>query len=145
VDPAHAPLLPTDKLYCVPRRYDLATLFAVSLAFSLMFGVMRWLAFEAVSFFIIAGLVAIVGISQASLFRGKSPRKASILAGTIYWIPFMLISATQEPALSEAIVVGSVCALLPAALLGYLVGVLIGGVFLVADLLRQCLSRHRRT
>ena len=78
------------KVYGVPRRYDLATLFAVSVAYAIMFGVMRALSFPLDRFAISAAFVTSVGIGQALLFKGKSPRTASVGVGVSLSVATMI-------------------------------------------------------
>src|SRR5438128_1559737 len=71
------------KLYSVPRRFDLPTIFIVTAAYSIVLGVLS--AIHALPGFIAAAAVfiALVGIGQALLFRGRKPRIASVLAGVL--------------------------------------------------------------
>ena len=127
------------KVYSVPRRYDLATMFAVSVAYALLFATMRCSGSEPVSFAIVAGFFTFVGLAQALLFGGKAPRAASIVAGVVCWgaIQFVQGILVFDHSL-ELLVFGSVCG----AILGYVAGALIAGVFLVADFVRQSTARR---
>ena len=77
----------------VPRRFGVGSLLAVTAAFAVLLGIVRWLAGiwlgetgSAETAAIMAWLIvffAVVGVSQAVLFGGKKPRLASLLAGAV--------------------------------------------------------------
>lgn len=137
------------KVYSVPRRYDLATLMAVTLAYAVLFGTMRSCGAPPAAIGFVSLFVTLVGLGQALLFRGRNPRRASTVAGAlaflvcgivsvwmsshsrmgdvVYWTDTVLVLAT-----------GSLC---PGMIFGYVVGTLVAGVFLVADLFRKLLRR----
>ena len=93
---------------------------------------------------LVAGFITIVGVAQALVFRGNSPREASFLAGGG-------ACAMGVVVLSGFFGIGPfigalICLTTPGFVLGmlfgYLAGVLVGGVFLVADQVRRRISRH---
>jgi hypothetical protein len=134
------------KIYSVPRRFDLATIFVVTLAYSLLFGAMNAISFPPIASAMVAGFILIVGAAQAVLFGGKKPRMASIIAGAVIYSVVMvgawiasgprLYSAWQLLAPASFVVAGG-------GMLGYLSGVVIGGVFLVADKFRNRFLRRK--
>jgi hypothetical protein len=134
------------KIYSVPRRFDLATIFVVTLAYSLLFGMMKAISFPPIASAIVAGFISIVAAAQAFLFRGKQPRTASIIAGALtYSLAIAAVWIASGPriyATSELLISASFT-IAGGAFLGYLAGVIIGGVFLVADKLRNRLSRRQ--
>ena len=133
---------PPERVYSVPRRYDLATLFAVSIAYSLGFGVLRLCDCSATVFAVLAAFVTCVGLGQALLFKGRAPRAASMLVGVTFWIVGAVVVAVQGAGADVAKVIADVFPLLfilsiPAALTGYITGVAVGGVFLIAENARK--------
>ena len=76
-----APPRAAPRLYSVPRRYDLATLFTVTLAYALLFGAMQRSGMPPNVAFDVAGFITLVGIGQALLFKGNAPRLASVVTG----------------------------------------------------------------
>ena len=133
---------PSRRIYSVPRRYDPATLFVVSLAYALLFGFMRSVGFPPIAFAVVAGFVTLVGLSQAILFGGKAPRQASAVAGIgaflVVQVPVLAECALRHlQDLGILVACLPLTAILPGAMLGYVVGVLIGGVFLVAEAVRR--------
>jgi hypothetical protein len=80
-----------------------------------------------------------VAIGQALLAGLSMPRAASVYTGMVAYCLCTISYAFVEPRfeLSEAIPIGILFGLLFGGIFGYLAGVLVGGVFLVADLLRQ--------
>ena len=123
------------KVYSVPRRYDLATVFVISFAFGLLFAGMRSMRWPPELALVTGLFISFVGVAQALLFKGSKPRLASVLAGAVFFLTFALIMGFGPWLLY--LVLGSV--------LGYVAGTLIGGVFLVAEVLRRGLRKlHRR-
>ena len=140
------------KVYSVPRRYDLATLFAISLAYALLFGAMRIFNADPVAFAIVASFVTFVGLAQALLFRGKAPRVASAIAGILYWVIGLIIVSILRGAYPY-LSVSRLWILLPGvwvtatagSVLGYFGGVFVGAVFMFADITRRSVRRFERS
>jgi hypothetical protein len=133
---------PTSKIYSAPRRFDLATVFVVTFAYSLLFGmtsyVMSYLDFPAAWSLIVGGFVTLVAAAQALLFGGQNARVASIYAGVVLTMLLNLSVVIWPPRGFPGI---AMIFLLPfsavlGAGFGYMAGALVGGVFLVADSLR---------
>ena len=119
---------PGDKVYSVPRRFDLATMFAVSFAFAVMFGVFRLMQMPAEGTVVISAFIAVVGFSQAMLFKGKRPRLASLLVGAIaYSLAYLIAQAILAARIPSLIELFFMCVL--GCLFGYLAGCLVGTVF----------------
>ncbi|MEO8272206.1 MAG: hypothetical protein ABI557_21020, partial [Aureliella sp.] len=81
--------------YGAPRVFDLFTLLAITMAFALMFALLR--AIEPILMIDITGvalclgaLVTGVGIFQLSLWGGKRPRLASLVGGPFLVLGLML-------------------------------------------------------
>ena len=135
-----------EKVYSVPRRYDLATLFAVSLAYSLAFGVLRLCDCPPTLFAVLAGFVTCVGLGQALLFKGKAPRAASVLVGVTFWLVGAVVVEVYEMGTSIPRAIASALPLwfllfIPGGLTGYIAGVAVGGVFLIAENARKFARR----
>jgi putative addiction module component (TIGR02574 family) len=128
------------KIYSAPRRFDLATVFIVTLAYSVLLGVMSALRLPPVASLIVAGFITAIGVSQALLFGGKRPRLASVLVGTLIYalslLGFWLATGQRAYPTSTFLVLGTYAAI-GGAILGYLSGVVVGGVFLLADAVRR--------
>src|SRR5262245_22798055 len=118
-------MTPTSKSYSVPRRFDLITIFVVISAFALLFAAMRALHFSAGTFAFVVGLIVVVVIAQAMI--PFAPRSASILAGAAYCFVLVFDAAIANPMV---------------VILGYVVGTLIGAIFLIADRVRQFLAKR---
>jgi len=133
------------KVYSAPRRFDLATMFVVTSAYVFMFAAMTSLRFPPVASILSATFITLVGIGQSVLFAGRKPRTASIAVGaatyyvfTVGW--FMITShfADVEQVFRFMMISGVVSGVA----LGYIAGVLVGGVFLIADKLRRLSYRR---
>src|SRR5687768_3346239 len=134
------------ELFSVPRRFDLATILVATTAAAVMFAAMSLANFSATSFGLVAGLFAIVAVGQAlgQAFGTKRPRLASILAAICYWTAFGAVvtlwteRGQREPLL--AILCWGVGAVVYGVITGYIVGVLVAGVFLASHRLRGVLK-----
>ena len=109
------------KLYSVPRKLDLASLFVFTTCYGLLFAVMNLVQAGALFFAIVAGFFTCVGVSQAVLFKGKAPRLASCLTGSAYYFGILLVSGMP--------LIGTVFVLFVGAAVGYVSGACIGGSF----------------
>lgn len=142
----------------------MATLLAVTAAYSLLFAAMKSVDFSVSAFIHVAVLVTLVAIAQSlfastdslrqtSLLFSNDPRQVSVLVGIVYYITFVdwMYDAAyfwkgiqNGPSLVELGLV-LLAILIPGTLMGYFSGVLIGGVFLVAEYLRRFLNwRHSK-
>jgi hypothetical protein len=130
----------TSELYSAPRRFDLATIFVVTAAYSLLFGSMTALDyyFGAPTKVAVGLLVTLVAVSQAYFQHIANPRGVSIITGSIALsVILALMKIIERSWVPEPLVVVVVFyGMIGGAIAGYLSGVLVGGVFLVADLLR---------
>ncbi len=133
------PRLLSETPYSVPRRYDLATLFFVTTAYALLFAVLRLIRLPPEAVGTIALLLALVGIAQAVLFKGKAPRAASVIVGTLF-IGVVYVIAIPGSMSIEYFTPFLLCAAMAGPIVGYLCGVLVGGVFLVADVARKLVA-----
>jgi hypothetical protein len=81
----------------------------------------------------------VVAIAQALLSDLSMPRAVSVYSGTVAFFVGTISYTFIEPRfdLSEAIPAAIVFSLIFGSVLGYLAGVMVGGVFLVADALRN--------
>ena len=136
---------PTQKIYSVPRKLDLASLFLFTTAYGFLFAAMKLLKQDAIAFLLVAGFFTSVGVAQAALFSGKSPRIASLLAGGSYFLLLLVgYALSVGTAIEDLINCGSLCLFVFGGTCGYIAGIAIAGVFLVADKLR-CWLKARRT
>jgi hypothetical protein len=123
----------------------LPTIFAVTTAYAMLFAALSALRWPPAASACAAGFVTLIGISQMLLFGGQRPRAASVIAGTTLLMlgtigAWVANGARQYP--DPALLMGGLCTALSGAVLGYLSGACVGGVFLVADLLRGRFGRR---
>jgi hypothetical protein len=132
------------QVFAAPRRYDLATMFTVSIAYALLFAGLRSLGADPPLVGLIGGFFTFVGIAQAILFGGNSPRKASCIAGAVYLAGFVVAESVAFAAgVSLFRLLGLLCYGIWGLVLGYVGGAIVGGVFLIADFLRRRIDRRR--
>ncbi len=133
----------TKTIYSVTRKVDLATLLVITVFYACLFALMNLLRVDFWSFLAIGGFFSFVGISQAVLLKGESPRAASMIAGTVYLAAIFLLSGgarSFHPIFRIALFLGIP---LPGVSLGYLGGSCVGGIFLIIDYVRTGLARFR--
>ena len=136
----------TSELYSAPRRFDLATIFVVTAAYSLLFGGLTALDVQPVTKIVLGSLVTIVAAAQALFRQTANPRGVSIVAGAAASTLFLLILWSIYPRYySDWISVTLIVGMIVGGLMGYVAGVLVGGVFLVADALRGKFDRRSLT
>jgi hypothetical protein len=134
------------KPYSAPRRFDLATIFVVTTAYCLFFAAMSAMPLPGVASLIAAGFVTMVGLGQAFLYGGVKPRRASIMVGMVLcWIssaiPFIFIQPRAISIYGQNFLLGVFLYIfavgsISGAILGYLSGTVVGGVFLISDRVR---------
>jgi hypothetical protein len=141
------PATPTTKIYSAPRSFDLATIFVVTFAYSLLFAVMSLASFPPMMSLAVGAFITVVGVCQAVLFGGRYPRAASYLSGAVLYVAATIIMSMLAPRgfRIEYLVLGVPLSILFGAIFGYLAGVLVGGVFLVADLIRNWFAHGATT
>jgi putative addiction module component (TIGR02574 family) len=135
---------PPQKIYSAPRRFDLFTVMIVTAAYAVLLSGMSALRFPPVVSCYVAAFITLVGMGQAVLFRGSMPRLASVQTGIVAYFLCTISYGFMEPRfdLFEFMPLAIVFAVIFGGILGYLAGVLVGGVFLVADVLRQRYGRQ---
>jgi hypothetical protein len=144
----HYPKASPAKVYSAPRRFDLATIFVVTTAYCLLFASLSALNWPGIVSLIVGGFITLVGIGQAVLYGGTRPRKASIvvgigLCGIGSATPLLFQTGRVYP---DGYLLGmflyvAIVGTTSGAILGYLAGTLVGGIFLITDYVRQRFSR----
>ena len=121
-------------IFSAPRKFDLATMLAVTTAYALMFAGMRAADAPHEVMFWTGIFFSAVAAAQALLFQGASPRLSSVLVGTFFFVAATIVRwEFAIISLLPAILMGATMG----APFGYLAGTLVGGVFLIAHHLRQ--------
>jgi len=136
---------PKDFQYQVPRRFGLRTVLVVMAVFAALLSVVQWTDAKPIDLIVCAGFVALVAGSQVVLDR--SPRLASILAGACFLTILKFSAFVVDDGLATMINDGPFIRLFAerrlifvpvfGALLGYLAGTLLAGLYLVIDTLQR--------
>lgn len=134
------------RIYSAPRRFDLATILIVTAAFAIVLGGLGSFNVSPIVSGYVAAFIACVGTGQALLFGGRRPRLASVLTGMVAYCLCMLslpLASRQFERIGfgEVIMLVLMASVVYGGVLGYLAGVLVGGVFLVADVIRRRLLK----
>jgi hypothetical protein len=129
----------TSELYSAPRRFDLASIFVVTAAYSLLLGALSLLGSPPVVMIVVAGMIAIIATTQAMFQHVANPRGVSIITGAVtFAIICAILHFTTRGILTRSLFVNFFIIGIPCgAFLGYLMGTVVGGVFLVADMVRK--------
>ncbi|MFN3189358.1 MAG: hypothetical protein ACE361_02455 [Aureliella sp.] len=132
---------PNDDIYSVPRQFDMATVFTMFVAFSLLFSGMLALGANPLLILVFSSYFVVVGAAQAVLFDGEKPREASVIVGAIYGILVMFIAmASGSRVWGPGMFLFS---FVWAPFAGYLAGTVNGGIWLITDYLRKWLERRQ--
>lgn len=126
------------ELYSAPRRFDLATIFVVTAAYSLLLGLLSALDALPIIKVVISVLVAIVATTQALFLPVANPRGVSIVTGAVAYtvISWIIWFSLRGVFPNSFFFVTFINGIVGGSILGYLVGTVVGGVFLVADKVR---------
>lgn len=131
----------SSELYAAPRRFDLATIFVVTAAYALLLGGLTALDAPPILKIAFSALAATVAITQAAFQKVANPRGMSIIAGMLVCTVFSALLLRQlwqgSVSLPAAVSVVFYCGVVGGSVLGYAMGTLVGGIFLVADVLRN--------
>jgi len=135
---------PTDSagLFSAPRKFDLSTMLVVTTAYAAVFALLRAINFPATATLIVAAFFTSVALGQAILFGAKHPRWASALVGSAFFVIVLIAYSLADPygptpdELPSMIVLNSVFG----AFWGYVGGVIVGFVFMVAHGVRLVFS-----
>ncbi|MCA9247020.1 MAG: hypothetical protein KDA42_07895 [Planctomycetales bacterium] len=129
---------PPPTIYSAPRRFDIATIMVVTIAYAVLFSGLRLLnaaphILAAATFF-----VSVVGLAQSLLYGGKHPRVASIHAGIASMLVLLAFFFFTLDAPVVCFLVSGFLFVIPGgAAFGYIAGVLVGSVFMIADWVRR--------
>ncbi len=132
----------------VPHRFGVGTLLLITALFAVLFSLMSSLGASAGAIAYLGIFFAIVGVGQSLLFKGTNPRAASMLIGAclLPWLGVVVmildtwqscrIHSDDTLAFGLLIAFGTVFG----CWCGYLIGVTIGGAFLVSDFVKSSLG-----
>ena len=123
----------------VPRRFGLGKLMLITAFFAVLFAVLRCLDAHPIVFVVVAGFVTVVGLSQAILFSGKRPRRASVVTGSVLCalmpvVGFLVFVPNPGRHLGLDVVlilaVQTALSAVAGGIFGYVVGCLVAAIFL---------------
>ena len=109
IDPAAAK--PRRPQVGMPRRFSIGTAMILTAVFALLFGLLKTLDVPPVVFFVVSAFVAAIAVCQAVLFKGKNPRKASIVVGFVMGVLVVTVSGVFAAVLAGALGAAAICTL----------------------------------
>lgn len=137
-----------EGLYSAPRTFDIATLLVVTFAYALLFAGLRLLDSPSFLFAFLSGLISWVGIAQAAFHGKRSPRQVSVVAGLVYFEIVFIGAYLFQGSPRKFSALELFCSLIGSVPggtgCGYLAGALVGGVFMLAEVVRNALGRLQR-
>lgn len=127
------PMAALPDTYRVPERFGLAAILALMTLMSVLFGMLRWLEAPAPVFIVLSLLVLVISLVQ--MRWGWVPREGSMAAGAAVLTLSVFVGALVEGGLMSLswLIVASPCLAVGGALLGYLTGTVLAGIFLILD------------
>lgn len=125
----------------VPRRFGLGAVFVFTAMGAVLFSALRLLGASPGGIALITVFFVVVALGQAILFRGRHPRRASVIVGAFFY-PLLIVAtwawgAIVHNAPNDGLVAIMLFGIIFGAIFGYLAGLLIAGVFLVIDMLQN--------
>jgi protein-S-isoprenylcysteine O-methyltransferase Ste14 len=127
--------------YAVPRRFGLSTVLAFTTIFAFLFGVLNYVGADPKVYFFVS--VEIAAICLAQIVFGATPRRGSALTGAVllpFWTAIWIADHLLHLQIPLPLLIAGVASVvLFGALLGYLIGGLAAGFFLVLDLVEPYL------
>jgi len=141
----HDPSPPeSTRVFSAPRKFDLSTVIVVTTVYAVGFAALRAVGFPAVGVFVLAAFFTSVALGQAVLFGAKHPRMASTVVGSAFVAIAVTIGTLADP---DAVTIQEDPSILFIAafwgvLFGYVGGVLVGSVFMVAHGVRVIFSKQ---
>ena len=137
-----------NKIYGMKRRFSLSAMLAMVVGIGLLLALLKAMNASARETGTALGFVTCTGLCQAFLFAGKRPRRASIIAGGLYWvISSVAISVFDRPIWGlghiPALIVVAIYSSPLGMILGVFVGELIITLFVVTDAVELSLTRER--
>ncbi len=129
--------------YRVPKRFSIAEILALMTVLSFTFAGLRLARAPASMFLFLGGQAVLICLVQMRF--GNVPREASAIVGSIgmpIWVwTMLLLGHSAMPAGFEGRWIDVPLIALCGAVLGYLTGAVLAGVFLIADLLEPRIRR----
>ncbi|MCD4728681.1 MAG: hypothetical protein K8R46_13530 [Pirellulales bacterium] len=132
----------------VPRRFDIGAMVVLASVLAVLFSILIILNVPTSSYVYIAIFIAGVATCQSLLFKGKDPRAASIIAGSVIFYLIMVYYClthdfgprdfTKQMTFSVS---GFFLDLVIGGFLGYLVGGLFAGGFMIRR--KMCKTTHK--
>ena len=138
-------ITPPSDQYVVPHRFGLSSLLALLTLFGLLFGWFRYLEVNPVVYWFTASEITVICLAQ--ILFGRAPRGASVLGGAMLLPAWGLVAAyanTQSPSWFLMVLVSFILAPV-GGFLGYCVGTLAAGFFLIVDVIDQYLPGGRES
>lgn len=132
----------------VPRRFGLGMLFVWTTLFSGLFLLTGALDIPWTGVATISGFFAIIALAQWYFGEGRRAREASMIVGAVYYpIAIVIVLGPQDVFVSamrsSTFALQGALIMVIGAVLGYLAGVLVAGVFLVAYWIDRAYAKWR--
>ena len=132
----------------VPRRFGLGTLFVWTTLFSGLFLLTGALEAPWPVVAVISGFLVLIAVAQWYFGEGRRAREASMIVGAVYYpIAIVIVLGPQDVFVSamrsSSFALQGALIMVVGAVLGYLAGTLVAGVFLVAYWIDRAFAKWR--
>ncbi|WP_145384765.1 hypothetical protein [Stieleria neptunia] len=132
-------------MYSAPRKFDLSTTLVVTTACAMVFAILRAVSLPMIAVAVVAAFFTSIALGQAILFGGKHARVASMLVGAVFFVVAMTFVALRQSngQSAEDLIPLLFFNAIFGACWGYLGGVLVGSVFMLAEKVRTIINPDR--
>lgn len=121
--------------YSVPRRFGIAAMLAFTTLFAVLLGILRFHS-APIAVYLFFGVLGST-VCFAQMWSEGVPRLVSIMAGAICAPLFLLIDSLTGGSHFMPAIVATPCLAVAGGFVGYLMGTISAGVFLVSDLVER--------
>lgn len=128
--------------FAVPRRYGVGTMLIVTSAFAAVYGLLKSAGAGAGTMAFVTLLIGVTALAQ--MITRKWPRLVSMLAGAVVLPAWTAIQFAGRVPSVQQLILGCFGLALYGAVLGYVTGTLVSGLFLLVHLAARRLGREGR-
>lgn len=130
------------RVYTVPRRWSVSTLLVATTLYALLCAGLRLVRAPAQILLVVSAFLVFVAIAQ--LILPQAPRLASAFAGVLFFCIGSWVSAIRHAPAAAMSADAFMVLAFSGAILGYLAGSILAGIFLLADSLQAFWRWYRR-
>jgi hypothetical protein len=127
--------------YGVPRQFGLGTMLLIPTMYAILFAILHASRASPSDYIFVGLFFFAIGLGQMFLFKGRRPRRASVIVGPFITVPLWIIGNPANTYTLFNVFFGTIMGLI----YGYVAGVLIAGVFLLAEKIQHRFSKSDKS